>query len=106
MSAQVPHFSLPLRLVAGQAVVVEQDSAEEVSDCVQAVLRYRRGYRLELPEFGLPDQAFLEGGPRASDVTDAVRRWAPRANALTTAQLDDLVATVTVEIRQREGAQA
>jgi phage baseplate assembly protein W len=100
-----PHFSLPFRFARGAAVVVEQDSPAEIADCVQAILRYTPGSRLELPTFGLPDQAFLQGGADAEQVTAAIAQWEPRADATVTVQADTVFATVsdvTVEVRPRK----
>lgn len=96
--ADVPHFSLPFRFVgvsphatAGvTAAVNEQDSIDEIADCVLAILVCPQGYRVELPQFGVPDPTF--SSPRVD--TDLIRtlvdRWEPRA-ALQLSQNTDVV---------------
>ena len=101
--AQVPHFSLPLRIIDGRAQVNEQDSFDDIRDCVEAVVRCPLGYRPEAPTFGVRDQTFVEGAPDARVVEEAGARWEPRA--LTDAEaavVDAVVARITVGIEAGE----
>ena len=75
---RIPHLALPFRIVDGRAAVTEQDTFEEIRDCVQAIIRTPRGFRLELPDFGVPDQTFHEGGADADEIAAALDRWEPR----------------------------
>jgi hypothetical protein len=58
----VPHFALPFRFAASangvHARITEQDSYEEIRDCVSAIVRYTRGERPEAPTFGITPQEF------------------------------------------------
>ena len=54
----LPHWSLPPRLDGRSFAVTEQDSSDEIADCVELALRTVQGERRTLPEFGRPD--FLE----------------------------------------------
>lgn len=94
----VPHFKFPFRLATnGKRVqVVEQDSDDEVLDCVEVTLRTRPGDRLDEPEFGMDDQAFLQYQDGNTDaITTAVKIWEPRARTYVAAQsIDDLVERV------------
>jgi predicted component of type VI protein secretion system len=99
----VPHFDLPFRFTP-QAAVVEQDSVEEIAECVLAVLLCPRGYRTELPEYGVPDPTFST--PRVDQL--AIRRtietWEPRAQLLMSQEtdaLDQLIQRVQVLVRVR-----
>jgi phage baseplate assembly protein W len=80
--ASIPHFALPFRMVGGRAVEVEQDSAEDVAACVEAVLRTRPGQRDALPEFGSPDLAFRQLPVDPDDLVAAVETWESRAQLL------------------------
>lgn len=84
--AGIPHFALPFRfqthLGQARAVVNEQDSYEEIADCVQAVLSYERGTRVELPEFGIRDQTFRQGGVDKEEIERVISQWEPRADAV------------------------
>lgn len=80
-----PHLAVPLRFDMYRLVLVEQDSAEEVAQCVAAVLRTERGTREGRPDFGVPDPTFRQVGPDgivAEDVIDAVLEAEPRASVL------------------------
>lgn len=79
MSADVPHFALPFRFTSPHAAVVEQDSIDEIADCVLAVMLCPYGYRVELPEFGLPDPVFSTPHVDVVQMRQAVELWEPRA---------------------------
>lgn len=77
--AQVPHFRWPFRIDPdGTAAVVEQDSADDVTQCVQVLLATRPGERVELPEYGTPDPVFAVATQHA-EILAAAERWEPRA---------------------------
>lgn len=102
--ARVPHIAYPVRFVAGQIVTVDQDSVDEVLQAVRSVLAYRPGQRTSVPDFGTPDQAFVEGGADLAVIREAIERWEPRALARLEADpssLDDLVSRVVVEVGRR-----
>lgn len=80
-----PHFAYPFRFsrdVTGTHVVVhEQDSVDEVFDCVQVIVRYPVGFRKDLPEFGITDQVFQEGGLDLGLLQAEIYTWEPRSDA-------------------------
>lgn len=93
--ADVPHFALPFRFGRdGHAVVVEQDSTDDIAACVEAVLRTRPGEREELPAFGSPDPTFEQAPVRLDAIAAAVAAWEPRAEFLLEEAPDALDATV------------
>lgn len=103
-----PHFDLPFRFGAtGSAVCVEQDSTENIENAVEAVFRTTIGQRLELPEFGVPDQAFTENGPDLNAYAAALDKWEPRASALLTSASpiaeDQSYFRVTAEVPENRG---
>jgi hypothetical protein len=103
----VPQFSMPFRFVDGKAVVVEQDSIEEIRDCVANVCRYQPGDRPARPAFGIPDQAFAQNGPDVGLLTASVTLWEPRAvlaAQLEGSDLEELVASVVVNVTDQGGA--
>lgn len=77
-----PHFQVPFSLTGdgGHAQCVEQDSQEDIFQCVQAVVATRQGFRLELPEFGIGEPLFKEGGPDTTAIARAIETWEPRAD--------------------------
>lgn len=88
--ADFPHFALPFRFSNGAAVVLEQDTTDEILSCVLAVILCPLGYRVELPTFGTPDLAFAEGVARADVIDTVVNEWEPRAAQASSAWLDDV----------------
>lgn len=78
-----PHFSLPFRLGGrnGGAFVNEQDSFEDIQDCVKAVVAYPIGSRLDLPDFGRPDLVFQQVSADLStdQLWNAIIQWEQRA---------------------------
>jgi hypothetical protein len=102
----VPHFSLPFRF-APVAAVSEQDSLDEVADCVYAVLICPVGFRVELPAFGLPDPTFSSPGPDLDVIREAVETWEPRAGLVLSEYpdvWDALVAHVEADVQLRTEA--
>lgn len=80
MAVEIPHFSLPFRRdLNGRAVVVEQDSDEEIVDCVEVLLSTEKGSREEIPEYGIPDQVFRQNGADLAQIGASIDRWEPRA---------------------------
>lgn len=100
-SIQIPQFSLPFRIINGQAAVNEQDSDAEIRDCVLAICLTPIGTRIELPDFGVPDTTFTQGGADATLIEAAVQEWEPRAAAAAAADntsLEDFISQVTVQV--------
>lgn len=85
----VPHFSLPFRFTP-QAAVSEQDSIDEITDCVLAVLSCPLGFRVDLPEFGIADPVFSTPAVDVDELRTAVDGWEPRAQTVFDEQPDKL----------------
>ena len=93
--ADVPQFAMPFRVESGVVVEVEQDSTEEIQQCVEAVLRTIVGTRLlDAPDFGVPDETFVQQmpSPSADVYVAAIEEQEPRARVLGRAQLLELAA--------------
>jgi phage baseplate assembly protein W len=98
--ADVPHFSLPFRVVNGSVVESEQGSVEEIEDCVESILRTFVGTRIDAPKFGIPDETFVQQTPNSSaEIYIAViEAQEPRARVLGRARLVELAEKhVTIE---------
>lgn len=111
----IPHFTLPFSYAnAGSLGVVattnNQDSDDDISACVEAVMRYAIGFRHEKPSFGIPDQAFVENGPDLDVIRAAILRWETRAGVTMTStpdRFDNLVYHVLAQIsKASEGSSA
>lgn len=97
----VPRFKMPLSLgPTGSFQVVEQDSVEDVVQCVEALLLTLEGQRLELPDYGIPDPVFSTTLPLA-EIQSRIEEWEPRAEILMQERPDlweELIRRVTVRV--------
>lgn len=98
-----PHFDLPFRFnpVTNLPAEVEQGSLQEVSNSAEVVLRFRKGEREELPEFGIEDPTFSEGDIDLESIRNDVLFWEPRAKAQFTeayGSVDAGVRNLTVKV--------
>lgn len=79
MPDAVPHFALPFRLDAtGRFATVDQDSPEELAQCVAVCLTTPEGSRVEVPDYGSPRTDF--NVPPPETIAAAVREWEPRVD--------------------------
>jgi hypothetical protein len=98
----IPHFAIPFRIngVRG-AVVTEQDSEQEILDCVEVIIRYQHGDRPEKPDFGIPDLTFSEPSPNTNLIKQYVDLWEPRIDMdigeAVLNQIDPLIQYIHVE---------
>jgi phage baseplate assembly protein W len=100
----VPHFSLPFRFATPQAAVNEQDSLEEIADCVLAILLCPTGFRVELPTFGIADPTFATPRVDTETLRVSIETWEPRAGVVLDERpdaLDQLIDNVEVLLRLR-----
>lgn len=101
--ADVPHLSLPFRFATPYAAVCEQDSLDEIADCVLAILSCPIGFRVELPSFGITDQTFSTIVD-TDELLEAIEAWEPRASATFDQYpglFDQLIRHVTVALQLR-----
>lgn len=96
----VPKLRVPFQIVGGRAAVVEQDSVDEIVQCVEYLLRTEPGSRYEAPEFGLPDPAFTERPDQLLSLARSViDRWEPRAaTRLSSEEIDQLTRRVLLRV--------
>lgn len=96
--AEAPHFAIPFRIIGSSAVVVEQDSDEELENAAWAIVSTEIGSRDELPEFGVRDLPFREAPAVSDEVSAAIREWEPRLEAEAQSELDDMTLNVIARI--------
>jgi hypothetical protein len=104
MAAIVPHFDLPFRFRFGEAVTVEQDSIEDVGNCVFTIVSVHTGWREEVPSFGIPDQVFRKTGRGVEELYALVTSQEQRAEVImhdSTDRFDDLVERINVAVKLR-----
>lgn len=94
-----PHFSIPFEVSGGAPLEVEQDTPQEVSNCVDAVLHTPEGTWIDEPEFGVPDETFAQQVPNPDAVvyTAAVERWEPRSSVTGEATVEEAIERVVIK---------
>lgn len=103
--ADTPHFKFPLRFAAGALQVVEQDDDEEILDCVEVLLSTELGERQEVPDYGISDPAFRQGGADVQGILTQIALWEPRAKvSIDEDSLIDFVQTLSVKVIGRANA--
>jgi len=87
----IPHFAAPFAFSAkGVVNVTEQDSQQEISDCIFNVASCFENFREDLPEFGIPDLTFEQIPLNLEALQAALNRWEPRAE-LTLEETEELM---------------
>lgn len=83
---ETPHFSLPFQFggIGGGALCNEQDTSEDVADCVKTIIVYPIGFRDDLPDFGSPDVIFkmISTASIIDRLEGVIGVWEPRARML------------------------
>lgn len=86
----VPHFQVPFEIAEdGSPRCVEQDSLDDVAQCIEVLLMTPVGSLIELPSYGIPDPMFVEHLDRPA-ILGAIDRWEPRAAVKFSDRPDDL----------------
>jgi phage baseplate assembly protein W len=101
----IPRLDFPVSYNGANPAQIEQDSQEDILNCVEVVLSTREGERLEVPEFGLPDLTFNLQPLTLSLIETALSRFEPRATTVANqnpALYDEKVAQVIVGVSTRE----
>lgn len=105
-----PHFSYPFRFGSGadkHALVNEQGTDEDIIDCVIAICKTPTGFRLDLPDFGVPELLFDEMPLRIDDVETALEKWEERASYRVTTEphfRERLSAILSIYVRNNTDA--
>lgn len=96
--ASVSHFAMPFRVENGAVVTVEQDSIEEITQCVEACCHTLIGSRIDAPGYGVPDETFKTQTPNPSPAfyLAAVEEAEPRAHLLGQATLEGLIRRIVL----------
>lgn len=100
----VPHLSFPLKLVGSRFSTVEQDTPEEVSQRVWALLRTPRGLREDEPDLGIPFPGFRRGGTDLVEIARQIDTYAADEETIDAVieedvdQLQDALSSVQVSL--------
>jgi hypothetical protein len=74
-----PHFDLPLKIGPLGANVVEQDSIDDVANCVVMIVSVPQGWRDEAPQFGIDDPTLRRQPLGADAIMGVIGAQDPRA---------------------------
>lgn len=101
------HFDYPFIFSAQNkhANEVEQDSIDDIANCVTVALATEVGSRPEIPTFGTPDQVFSLLPLSLGQLLQAVETSEPRASVLLSqsiSQADPLVVQLTAAVTLRK----
>lgn len=105
-----PHFRYPFKFGSGlskHALVNEQDSEDDIIACVLAIVKTPRGFRDDIPDFGITEQIFKELPLRAAEIQAALEEWEERAAYKVTTDNDfskRLTAQLTIMVKSRTDA--
>lgn len=102
MAILVPHFDLPFRLLGRGFATVEQDSYEDVANCVEAIIRTPYGTRDDSPEFGIDDLTFDIRPLNIEALTAQIENEEPRTTLAVREDpnlIDNLVSKIVIEVQ-------
>jgi phage baseplate assembly protein W len=101
MMADVPHLRFPLRLIGTKLDQVEQDSADDIQQCIATILSTPLGFSDQLPKLGITDQTFYEGGADVQEIQQQLDQHEPRWSDLVTEapdRLDEALSIVSIRV--------
>jgi hypothetical protein len=88
---EAPHIASPFAFGPAGVSTTEQDSIEEIQDCVENIVRFRKGWREDLPDFGIPDLSFLQKPINTKPIFDAIAEYEPRAVPIIASEPETIV---------------
>ena len=94
----IPHLAVPFRVQGGKVITVEQGSAEEIEQCVEACLKTPLGSRIDAPGYGVPDGTFRTQGASLGPepYLAAIEAAEPRADLVGDARLSEMVEQIVL----------
>jgi phage baseplate assembly protein W len=94
----IPKLKVPLQMGVNGLATVEQDSVDDVAQCVYMLLATPRGERLEETDYGVEEIAW-DGFPVDLDEwLTQITIWEPRATIETQDQLEGLLERLTIDV--------
>jgi hypothetical protein len=102
-----PHFDLPFRFVGSTAATVEQDTEDDVANCVLASVLTHSGQRPESPNFGAGDITFRVQPVDLNVISEKVVQDEPRAAVLLSqipSMIDSMIANIEIQVALKGSA--
>lgn len=101
MPFDIPHLKFPLVLIGTKLGQVEQDSADDIQQCIATIVSTPLGHSDELPEMGLTRQEFYEGGADVQEIQQQLDAHEPRWSDLVTEapdRVDEALSIVSIRV--------
>jgi hypothetical protein len=99
MAIAVPHLMFPPQIDgSGHLAAVEQNSDEDILDCVFVALKTPIGSRLYVPNFGVTDYTFHQDPLPLPQLLGEIQQSEPRATADLEEEVQELITTVTAGV--------
>lgn len=82
MAFETPNFRFPFQFTPGGGRVQyrEQDTDDEIMDSIEVLLLTPQGERIDIPNYGVPDQTFQMNGANLAAIQTAIELWEERAD--------------------------
>jgi hypothetical protein len=90
--AELPHFNAPFQIGRQGAIVVEQGSPENERANIYNIAVCPKGFRDDLPDFGIPDPTFQTLPLDLKPIEEALRKYEPAADITVAQHLEGLAA--------------
>ena len=105
-----PHFDFPFHFHSHQGILttaeVEQDSIDDISNCINVICLTPLGWFAEAPNFGLPDLTFNQQPLDANELSGVIVEQEPRSILVIEEapdRYDELIARVKIQVARRGG---
>lgn len=100
MALKTPHIDMPFRIAGSSVAQMEQNSSQDIEQCVLACLKTKRGSRVDAPEYGIPDPTFGPLTPEVNvdELLTAVEEVEPRVTLISEVEFEEMVERVRIEI--------
>lgn len=109
MSApDTPHFNFPFAFSGSSVDTVEQDTLDDITNCVKVILLTHVGFRSEVPSFGVPDFTFIKQPIGRDFILALIAEQEPRAALMIREApdvFDNLIDHILVEVGTKGGSQ-
>jgi phage baseplate assembly protein W len=91
---------MPFSMSSGSFSTIEQDTPEEIEQCVQAVCKTLVGSRIDVVGYGVPDQTFSTQTSPAIPTAflAAVEAAEPRSQLLGSVELEGMVRRIVLRL--------
>lgn len=100
----VNHLVIPFQYDAtGSAAVMEQDTINDVAQCLRVLLSTPTGTRIEQFDYGIPDPTFTSEANIVAQISAAVARWEPRAIGVQLAVSPNTDGSISINAKIPEG---